>query len=293
MSRKTLFLGAAAVALAMSTGPATANHSWSNYHWAHQTGGALSVKVNYSVDSVWLPYVQTSIADWDNPVVGGAPDVLTLPSAASSADRRRCNPISGQILVCNYAYGRKGWLGIASVWADGNSHITQATTKLNDSYYGATSSYNTPGFRALVACQEVGHDFGLAHQDENFSNANLGSCMDYTNNPDGGGSNGTKGNRKPNAHDYEQLGTIYAHADSYSTATLAAAATNFGERAVGKPAAAGRPTEGAGDTAAEWGEPVHRDGKGRPDQFIRYYPGGYKMITHVFWAPDAKGNEAV
>ena len=27
--------------------------------------------------------------------------------------------------------------------------------------------------------QEIGHTFGLDHQDENFSNANLGSCMDY------------------------------------------------------------------------------------------------------------------
>ena len=52
---------------------------------------------------------------------------------------------------------------------------------------------------------EVGHAFGLDHQDENQTNANLGSCMDYTNSP------GT--NQHPNAHDYEQLELIYAHAD--------------------------------------------------------------------------------
>ena len=79
------------------------------------------------------------------------PDVLSLASGAVSVDRRKCNPISGQALVCNYAYGKRGWLGIASIWADGSKHITQATTKLNDSYYGSGSSYNTPAWRAMVA----------------------------------------------------------------------------------------------------------------------------------------------
>lgn len=30
--------------------------------------------------------------------------------------------------------------------------------------------------------RHVGHGFGLAHTDENFNNANLGNCLDYTNN---------------------------------------------------------------------------------------------------------------
>ena len=32
-------------------------------------------------------------------------------------------------------------------------------------------------------CQVGGHDFGLDHQDEDFINANLNTCMDYTNDP--------------------------------------------------------------------------------------------------------------
>ena len=55
---------------------------------------------------------------------------------------------------------------------------------MNDSYFN-TAKYNTPAWRRLVMCQEVTHDFGLDHQDEIFNNANLGSCMDYTNDPDG------------------------------------------------------------------------------------------------------------
>lgn len=31
-------------------------------------------------------------------------------------------------------------------------------------------------------CHEIGHGFGLAHTDESFVNANLGNCLDYTNN---------------------------------------------------------------------------------------------------------------
>jgi hypothetical protein len=58
-------------------------------------------------------------------------------------------------------------------------------------------------------CQEIAHDFGLDHQDEIFENANLGSCMDYTNNPLGPPSN-----EHPNAHDFEELELIYNHFDT-------------------------------------------------------------------------------
>jgi hypothetical protein len=61
-------------------------------------------------------------------------------------------------------------------------------------------------------CQEIAHDFGLAHQDETFNNPNLGSCMDYTSDPDGPPSN-----EHPDAHDLLQLQTIYAHLDTTST----------------------------------------------------------------------------
>ena len=280
-------IGLAACVALGAIAPASANHWWGGYRWASTTPGKLAVRVNVAVDSAWAPYVAASIRDWETPAVGGVADVLTLPNGTVNVDRRKCNPISGQVLVCNYAYGKRGWLGIASIWTDGNGRIVQGTTKLNDSYYGANSSYNTPGFRALVACQEVGHDFGLAHQNENFTNANVGSCMDYTNNPDGGGTNGTLSNRRPNTHDYDQLATIYADADSYNSATTGVT-TNFGIRQVGQNASAAH-REGAGDSPAEWGSAVHHDGEGRPDQFVRRYSDGTQMITHVLWAPNAAG----
>ena len=84
-------------------------------------------------------------------------------------------------------------------------HINYAYAKMNDTYYSPGSSYDTTAWRALVMCQEIGHDFGLHHQDQNFNNANLGTCMDYTSDP---GSN-----QHPNNHDYQMLADIYAHLD--------------------------------------------------------------------------------
>ena len=60
----------------------------------------------------------------------------------------------------------------------------------------------------MVVCQEVGHVFGLDHQDE--SGADFHTCMDHADNPDAD-------NMHPNTHDYEQLAAIYAHRDSSST----------------------------------------------------------------------------
>jgi hypothetical protein len=53
-----------------------------------------------------------------------------------------------------------------------------------------------------VSCQEVGHTLGLAHQDENFNNANLGTYMDYKNNQ--------STNQHPSKHDYDQLLHLFA-----------------------------------------------------------------------------------
>lgn len=58
-------------------------------------------------------------------------------------------------------------------------------------------------------CQEVGHDFGLDHQDEDHYNTPLGSCMDYSANP--------VPNQRPNQHDYDMLETIYAQFDTINT----------------------------------------------------------------------------
>ena len=131
---------------------------------------------------------------------------------------------------------------------------------MNDTYFN-TAKYNTPAWKQFVVCQEVGHIFGLDHQDENFSNANLGTCMDYTNNP------GT--NQHPNAHDYEQLETIYAHLDATNTSSSKIANANARVDL---------------DNPSEWGQSIRESSDKKTSVFERDLGGGNKVFTFVIWA---------
>ncbi len=264
----------AGVAL-LGLGPAAATHRWNGYHWAGN-GTNVTIKVNTTITSQWSASVGKAKTDWDK----STELTLTGPNAVATG-ARRCNPIAGQIRVCNYTYGQRGWLGIATIWLDTKGHIAQATTKLNDSYHNF-APYNRPEWRALVACQEIGHDFGLDHQDENFDNPNLGTCMDYTSKP-----LGPPANTAPNTHDYDELKIIYNHNDGYTSAKTS---TNFGIRQVGEAVPPGLSAEDIGDSPSEWGRAIRRDARGRPDIFVRDFAGGERAVTHVFWALEAEAN---
>jgi hypothetical protein len=165
--------------------------------------------------------------------------------------------------VCNYTYGNTGWLGVAQIWVSGD-HITQGTVKLNDTYFNK-SPYNTDPWRNLVSCQEIGHTFGLDHQDEDFYNTNLGTCMDYTIDP--------TSNQHPNDHDYQELETIYAHLDNkttVSTVTPMPAAMANGEFA----------------TRAEWGKHLRDSQDGHESVFVRDFGNGHKVFTFVTWVQE-------
>lgn len=179
---------------------ALASHSWGGYHWA-RTAIPFTIKLGNNLTSPWTPILLTTSSDWT------LSSVLDTTVVAGSTTSKRCRATAGRVEVCNSTYGNNGWLGIAQVWISGD-HITQGIVKMNDTYF-KTSTYNTTAWKNLVLCQEVGHTFGLDHQDENFDNAPLGTCMDYTNNP--------TPNQHPNAHDYQMLESIYAHIDSFTT----------------------------------------------------------------------------
>jgi len=187
----------AAILIGMTAAPAQASHAWGSYHWS-TTNGNVTKNITSSLTSDWAGNLTVANSDWNvsthlqNTVVAGATDLTT---------RTNCSMISGAIRVCNASYGANGWAGLASINISG-SHITQGTAKMNDTYESGAPAAERQG----VMCQEVGHDFGLGHQDENFTNANLGTCMDYTND--------WSTNQKPNTHDFDQLNTIYNHADA-------------------------------------------------------------------------------
>jgi hypothetical protein len=249
----------------------SATHSWGNYHWA-RTANPFTVQAGDNVNDKWRPYLVQAISDWD------ASSVLNVVKVAGRSNRN-CKATAGRIEVCNATYGFNGWLGIAQIWVTGGVHITQAVTKLNDSYFN-TATYDSFAWRQMVACQEVGHDFGLDHQDEDFDDTNLGTCMDYTSDPTALSpyTNPPADNTRPNAHDYEQLVTIYgSHFDSTNTASATALPS-------AAPAAMGLLDF---DTPAQWGRSVHKSANGRQEMFEFDFGQGNKVITHVFWADPA------
>jgi hypothetical protein len=233
---------------------AYANHSWGGYHWA-RTSNPFTIKLGDNLSSNWKSYLSTASSDWSKSTV------MDTTVVAGQATNKRCRATLGRVEVCNSSYGNNGWLGIASIWLQsGTLHITQGTVKLNDTYFN-TATYDTPAWRQLVVCQEVGHTFGLDHQDTIFDNPNLGTCMDYTNNP-----LGPPDNTHPNQHDYDELVTIYTHLDSTTTigqsAPLAVAARGDGDDQLPREVVARRISSFIEDL----GEAGHR-------------------VTFVFWAP--------
>lgn len=262
---KSFVTRASAVAVLTTVGlvaTLSASHSWGSYHWA-RTSNPFTLKVGDNVSTAWDSYLDEGISDWS------ASSVLNLTKVAGGTKPKACRPTSGRIEVCSASYGNTGWLGIAQIWIAGGGHITQGITKVNDYYY-SQAPYNTPAWRRLVMCQEIGHDFGLDHQDENFDNPNLGTCMDYTSSPEG--------NEHPNSHDYAQLESIYSHLDSTTTvgaSTLPSA----------MPPAMGQIDF---DTPAQWGRLIHSGGRGRVEVYELDFGRGNRVITHVLWAdPEA------
>ncbi len=208
--RNRIALAAAAIAAvaAVSAPAAFANHSWNGYHWA-RTANPFTLKLGNNLTSAeWQSRLSQTGSDWSRSTV------LDATIVAGQSRNRNCRPTSGRDEICNASYGNNGWLGVATIWLQsGSSHIVQGTVKVNDYYLGPGASYpyNNSAEREHVMCQEVGHTFGLDHQDT--SGASLDTCMDYYHNTSSGDTRSTT----PNQHDYDELVTIYTHLDSSTT----------------------------------------------------------------------------
>lgn len=239
------------LALAAFQSTPMATHAWGSYHWA-RTSNPFNLKLGDNVSITWDSYLATTSSDWS------LSSVLDTSIVAGQARPRNCRPTSGRVEVCNSTYGNNGWLGLAQIWISG-SHITQGVVKVNDTYFN-TATYNTPAWRNLVMCQEVGHTLGLDHQDTSFDNPPLGTCMDYSSDP--------SLNQHPNAHDYEQLEIIYAHLDSTTTVSQMPPAMGQIDFA----------------TRAQWGRLVRTYRNGRVALYELDFGGGHKVFTFVIWA---------
>jgi hypothetical protein len=261
-SRHLLPIAFAAI-LAGVASTAWASHWWGGYHWA-RIANPFTLDLGDNVSgAAWEAALATAASDWD---VNNSAVINTAVVPGLAASVKNCRPPSGRVEVCNAAYGNNGWLGLASISITGGVHITKGYVKVNDTYFN-TPTYNTTAWRNLVMCQEVGHTFGLDHQDENFSNPNLGTCMDYTSNP--------STNQHPNAHDYEELAIIYQHLDGFNTnaqSTARGAAHNIDH-----------------DDARTWGQLVKQSRNGRTSIYELDHGGGSKTVTFVIWALEAGG----
>jgi hypothetical protein len=185
--------------------------SWNGYKWSRT--GKLAIPLKTNVSAAWVPYVTTAAAAWSTDV-----NIDYVVSAGNVAGASTCAASYGTLQVCNANYGATGWVGYTQVWTV-NNYIVQATVKLNE-YYFSQAKYNTVAYRQLVACQELGNALGLDDADHNFTNSNLGTCTDYTNDPTGTkGTNGTLANLTPSKTDFANLDRIYATLDKTQIAS--------------------------------------------------------------------------
>jgi hypothetical protein len=247
LMRGRLLIATAAVAVlagSVAAAPAAASHSWGNYHWARTSNPftvPLGDNVTNTAQSDWQTALGLASSDWTGSTV------LDSPVVPGGTTGRKCRATNGRIEVCNARYGFNGWLGVAQIWLSG-SHIVKGTAKMNDSYFDS-SRYDATAERHVM-CQEIGHGYGLDHQDE--SGADLDTCMDYSDALD---------NPSPNEHDYDQLETIYGHLDSTSTVSGSIAA-----------ASGAKPVK------------VKRVDRVTSSTITEYFADGSRRVTFIDWA---------
>ena len=254
-----------------------ADHQWGRYAWKGSSP-EIAVVNNMTTDN-WDDHFNTVMSDWNSS------SVLTLTS--SEGTMLTCDPVFDTIQVCNVYEEASGWLGIAQIWAIKGKQIVQATAKMNDYYLNNGGGYyDSDAWRLLVACQEVGHDFGLDHQDENFNNTPLGTCMDYTSGPL------FYADLHPNDHDYEQLLLMYGGGtddggSSDKSCNPKSPKCNPGATPAPPPQAM---NDIAFEGPAQWGRLMSRSANGHQEVYELDFGHGYKVLTHVTWV-ESQGPE--
>jgi hypothetical protein len=267
MTQRTSGRLAAAIALGLIgvafSSATQATHSWNNYHWARNTTQFTLPVGDNTTTKAWKKSLTNSSADWNS---DNGP--LLVSVVGGSTNSQSCSMVAGTTQVCNFTYGSNGWLGLATINITGGVHITQGTAKMNDTYFNQ-AFYNNKNEKRHVMCQEVAHTFGLDHQ--STSGQSLDTCMDYFSNT--GANAGSTLSTRPNAHDFAELRTIYAHLDGAEFVA----------------------PEGRSDSAvvditndpSSWGQLLRQSPDGRSSVYERHNIDGSKTVTHVYWTREA------
>ena len=250
------FVAITLLALMAFPSSASANHSWNGYHWA-RTANPFTLKLGDNVSGLWDGMLVTASSDWSQS------NVLDTTIVAGGTRPKSCRPTSGRVEVCSANYNNTGWLGLAQIWITGGTHIVQGVVKNNDYYFGnSTYQYNNTAEMQHVICQEIGHTLGLTHTSEDGSSQN--TCMDYYHNTSASDTQSTH----PNSHDYQQLSTIYAHLDSFTTIGASTAMPN-------------EMAKGDFSSPNAWGQLVSSNA--RESVYLRDFGNGNHVVTHVIW----------
>ncbi|KAG7342835.1 hypothetical protein IV203_020779 [Nitzschia inconspicua] len=166
--------------------------------WLGTTGvGGLSLELWNALDESWQTEFAESFSDWDN----CDPNALTLSTQRVEVDYA-CSHATGVMKVCNGNYGETGWLGINEVTKIMPQNAIESSVAKMNEYYLNNAGYEE---RLYTMCHEIGHGFGLPHTDENFHNADLGNCLDYTTRP--------QNNLRPGEYNCNRLKTMYGSVD--------------------------------------------------------------------------------
>lgn len=184
------FAFSVAALLLGSVGTAAATHRWENLSWATTDGTVELYGDTTALGRAWDVYSDDVLDDWD------ASSHIVLDRDPQGKQ--------GAVRVRSGNFGPSGWLGIAVVWINDSNHIVAGAVSLNDWYWAADFGYDEIE-RRFVYCQEVGHILGLGHQYVPGD-----SCMNDA-------VSGRRRRARPNAHDLEELATIYRHPSGYNS----------------------------------------------------------------------------
>lgn len=155
--------------------------SFEKRKWPSEKQG-ITIPVMNAMGDEWQDDVTTVMSMWNE-----SNSVNLNVTRFDEPELRTCPFVGQSIKLCSGDFGEiEEWFSRLSIINAGDT-IVAATIVLNDWYhfekYNATVD-EMEAFkedrRIYRICHQFGHSLGLAHTDENYTNPNLGDCMDMT-----------------------------------------------------------------------------------------------------------------